>query len=42
MLHVLYLVHNLTDPAVRRRILMLEAGGAQVSLAGRCERHSAD
>lgn len=34
MLHVLYLVHNLTDPAVRRRILMLEAGGAQVSLAG--------
>ena len=28
MLHVLYLVHDLADPAVRRRVLMLQAGGA--------------
>jgi len=34
MLHVLYLVFNLTDPAVRRRVLMLKAGGADVTLAG--------
>ncbi|RWD34786.1 glycosyl transferase family 1 [Mesorhizobium sp.] len=34
MLHVLYLVHDVSDPAVRRRIIMLEAGGAQVTLAG--------
>ncbi|RUZ78104.1 glycosyl transferase family 1 [Mesorhizobium sp. M7A.F.Ca.US.006.01.1.1] len=34
MLHVLYLVHDVSDPAVRRRITMLRAGGAQVSLAG--------
>ncbi|MFA7412988.1 MAG: glycosyl transferase family 1 [Rhizobium sp.] len=34
MLKVLYLVHDLADPAVRRRVLMLVAGGAQVTLAG--------
>jgi succinoglycan biosynthesis protein ExoL len=34
MLHVLYLVHDLADPAVRRRVMMLEAGGAVVTLAG--------
>jgi succinoglycan biosynthesis protein ExoL len=34
MLHVLYLVHDLADPAVRRRVLMLQAGGASVTLAG--------
>ncbi|WP_439617200.1 glycosyl transferase family 1 [Shinella sp.] len=34
MLRVLYLVHDLSDPAVRRRVLMLQAGGAEVVLAG--------
>jgi succinoglycan biosynthesis protein ExoL len=34
MLKILYLVHDLADPAVRRRVLMLQAGGAQVTLAG--------
>jgi succinoglycan biosynthesis protein ExoL len=34
MLHVLYLVHDVSDPAVRRRIKMLKAGGARVTLAG--------
>ena len=34
MLHVLYLVFNLSDPAVRRRVLMLKEGGAGVTLAG--------
>lgn len=34
MLRVLYLVHDLADPAVRRRVMMLEAGGAIVTLAG--------
>lgn len=34
MLHVLYLVHDIADPAVRRRVLMLKVGGAKVSLAG--------
>lgn len=33
-LHVLYLVHDLSDPAVRRRVIMLQAGGASVTLAG--------
>ncbi|MBZ9676455.1 glycosyl transferase family 1 [Mesorhizobium sp. ES1-1] len=40
MLHVLYLVHDVSDPAVRRRITMLRAGGARVTLAG--FRRSAD
>src|SRR5687768_8600887 len=34
MLHVLYLVHDLSDPAVRRRVLMLREGGAGVTVAG--------
>jgi succinoglycan biosynthesis protein ExoL len=34
MLRVLYLVHDLCDPAVRRRVAMLRAGGADVTLAG--------
>jgi succinoglycan biosynthesis protein ExoL len=34
MLHVLYLVHDLSDPAVRRRVIMLQAGGATVTIAG--------
>ena len=34
MLRILYLVHDLNDPAVRRRVLMLRAGGAEVVLAG--------
>jgi hypothetical protein len=34
MLHVLYFVHDLADPAVRRRVLTLQIGGAQVTLAG--------
>lgn len=34
MLRVLYLVHDLSDPSVRRRVLMLQAGGAAVTLAG--------
>lgn len=34
MLHVLYLVHDLSDPAVSRRVRMLRAGGADVTLAG--------
>lgn len=34
MLRILYLVHNLSDPAVHRRVTMLEAGGAAVTLAG--------
>ncbi|NLS06447.1 glycosyltransferase [Rhizobium sp. P32RR-XVIII] len=34
MLKVLYLAHDLADPAVRRRVLMLREGGASVTLAG--------
>lgn len=34
MLKVLYLVHDLADPAVRRRVMTLQAGGASVTLAG--------
>lgn len=34
MLRVLYLVHDLSDPAVGRRVAMLRAGGAEVALAG--------
>jgi hypothetical protein len=34
MLQVLYLVHDLCDPAVSRRVAMLRAGGAEVTLAG--------
>lgn len=31
-----YLVHNLNDPAVERRCVMLERGGAIIALAGFC------
>ncbi|WEX75472.1 glycosyl transferase family 1 [Sinorhizobium numidicum] len=34
MLQILYLAQDLADPAVRRRILTLVAGGASVTLAG--------
>lgn len=34
MLRILYLVHDLSDPAVRRRLIMFEAGGAHVTLVG--------
>lgn len=33
-LRVLYLAHDLADPAIRRRVLMLRTGGAEVMLAG--------
>lgn len=33
-MRILYLVHDLGDPAVARRIAMLEAGGATIELAG--------
>lgn len=33
-LHVLYLVHDVHDPAAGRRMAMLQAGGASVTLAG--------
>lgn len=31
---ILYLVHNLADPAVERRIAMFQAGGAEVEIVG--------
>ena len=34
MPRVLYLVHNLSDPAVERRVAMFRAGGAEVDIAG--------
>lgn len=34
MTEVLYLVHDLDDPATARRVSMLEAGGAEVKLVG--------
>ncbi|MDR7145338.1 glycosyltransferase [Rhizobium sp. BE258] len=34
MTHVLYLVHDLTDPAVRRRVIALKQGGASVDIVG--------
>lgn len=33
-INVLYLAHDLSDPAIRRRVVMLKAGGASVSVAG--------
>ncbi|WP_246659269.1 glycosyl transferase family 1 [Rhizobium sp. FY34] len=33
-LNVLYLAHDLSDPAIRRRVMMLKAGGATVTVAG--------
>lgn len=32
--NVLYLAHDVSDPAIRRRVLMLKAGGARLSVAG--------
>ena len=34
MPRILYLVHNLADPAVERRVAMFTAGGAEVEIAG--------
>ncbi|TKT69331.1 glycosyltransferase [Aquamicrobium sp. LC103] len=34
MLHILYIVHDVSDPAVRRRVKMLRTGGAEIVLAG--------
>ena len=34
MPRILYLVHNLSDPAVGRRLAMLRLGGAEVEIAG--------
>lgn len=34
MLRILYFAHDLADPAVRRRVLALQAGDAKVTLAG--------
>ena len=34
MTQILYLAHDLADPAIRRRVMTLQAGGADVSLAG--------
>src|SRR6218665_1010974 len=34
MPHILYLAHDLADPAIRRRVLTLQAGGAELTLAG--------
>lgn len=36
MPHILYLVHDLADPAVRRRVIMFRRGGASVDLIGFC------
>jgi succinoglycan biosynthesis protein ExoL len=33
-IHVLYLAHDLADAAIRRRVLTLRAGGAEVTVAG--------
>lgn len=33
-LQILYLAHDLSDPAIRRRVTMLKAGGAQLTVAG--------
>ncbi len=33
-IHVLYLAHDLADAAIRRRVLALKAGGAEVTVAG--------
>lgn len=34
MLRILYLAHDLSDPAIRRRVLALQTGNAAVTLAG--------
>ncbi|MGF9692453.1 glycosyltransferase [Rhizobium sp. 0TCS1.26] len=33
-LNLLYLAHDLSDPAIRRRVMMLKAGGARIAVAG--------
>src|SRR5690606_32374275 len=33
-LHILYFAHDLADAAIRRRVLMLQNGGARVTVAG--------
>lgn len=33
-MHILYLAHDLADAAIRRRVLSLKSGGAQVTVAG--------
>lgn len=33
-MNILYLAHDISDSAIRRRVLMLKAGGANVSVAG--------
>lgn len=33
-LHILYLVHDLSDPSVARRVRMLQTGGASITLMG--------
>jgi glycosyltransferase involved in cell wall biosynthesis len=38
---VAYFVHNLADPAVARRITMMRAGGAEVTVAGFCREERA-
>ena len=40
-LRVAYFVHNLADAAVARRIAMLDAGGAEVTVAGFCRDEAA-
>ena len=43
-LKVLYLVHDVSDPAVEKRVCMLRDGGANVRVAGfrRCEEGDSD
>lgn len=41
MPHILYLAHDVTEPAVRRRVMMLKRGGATVDLAGFARRELA-
>jgi succinoglycan biosynthesis protein ExoL len=38
-LKIAYFVHDLNDPAVHRRVRMLQTGGAQISLLGFCRGH---
>jgi succinoglycan biosynthesis protein ExoL len=39
---IAYLAHDLTDPAIHRRVAMLTAGGAQVTVAGLSRGPSSD
>lgn len=40
-MRIAYIVHDLADPAVARRVRMLRAGGAEVRLLGFCRRDAA-